>query len=75
MSPEKCVPDNEHAAESRLPTIRLDRPKPQFCDLCKDARAQGFEVGYDVIPEEMDVEFDNREPAPTPPAQPKAKQP
>jgi len=46
-----------------------------FTNLTRHARAQGFEVGYDVIPEEMDVEFDNREPAPTPPAQPKAKQP
>ena len=42
-----------------------------FTMLTRHAREQGFEVGYDVIPEEMDVEFNNREATPTPPAKPK----
>jgi hypothetical protein len=30
-----------------------------FESLTKRARQEGFEIGYDVIPEDLDVEFQN----------------
>ncbi len=37
-----------------------------FESLTKRARQEGFEIGYDVIPEDMDVEFQNNLPASKP---------
>jgi hypothetical protein len=37
-----------------------------FESLTKRARQEGFEIGYDVIPEDMDVEFHNNVPVSKP---------
>ena len=34
-----------------------------FESLTRKARQEGFEIGYDVIPEDLDVEFENSLPA------------
>jgi hypothetical protein len=34
--------------------------------LTKRARAEGYQIGYDVIPEEADIEFSNLPPATKP---------